>query len=270
MTRRCTSSTRPAASRARSSTATPRSRPGRLPAIASSIGATPEVSAICSRSPRLAAQRVPLTNDSAIDWSPVWSPDGRDVYFSSDRGGAMNLWRMPVDPSTGKALGAPEPVTMGAQASSGLPSFSKDGKRLAFRSRDRLDQSVRDSVRSRHAQGGRAAPARLAHEHSRAQRRLAGRDARGVLRHRRAAGGSVRRPARRGHAPRDRRCRRAIARRCSRRTASHWCSIPTAAGSGRRGSSAWMAAGCGNSGRRRGARCTRDVSARRSAGVLGQ
>ena len=80
-------------------------------------------------------ERVALTNDSAIDWSPVWSPDGHDVYFSSDRGGAMNLWRIPVDPATGRSTGAPEPVTMGAQASSALPSFSKDGKRLAFRSR---------------------------------------------------------------------------------------------------------------------------------------
>jgi Tol biopolymer transport system component len=79
--------------------------------------------------------RVPLTNDSAIDWSPVWSPDGGFVYFSSDRNGAMNLWRIAVDQASGKAEGAPEPITMGAQATAGLPSFSKDGRRLAFRSR---------------------------------------------------------------------------------------------------------------------------------------
>ncbi|MEZ5317791.1 MAG: protein kinase [Vicinamibacterales bacterium] len=79
--------------------------------------------------------RVALTDDAAIDWSPVWAPDGRHVYFSSDRGGAMNLWRIAVDPATGEPLGAPEPVTMGAQATASLPSFSKDGRRLAFRSR---------------------------------------------------------------------------------------------------------------------------------------
>jgi Tol biopolymer transport system component/serine/threonine protein kinase len=82
-----------------------------------------------------AGKRVALTNDSAIDWSPVWSPDGQYIYFSSDRGGAMNLWRMPVDATTGKSVGAPEPVTMGAGATAALPSFSKDGKRIAFRSR---------------------------------------------------------------------------------------------------------------------------------------
>ena len=79
--------------------------------------------------------RVALTNDPAIDWSPVWSPDGRYAYFASERGGSMNLWRIAVDQDTGTPLGDPEPVTMGAQASAALPSFSKDGTRLAFRSR---------------------------------------------------------------------------------------------------------------------------------------
>ena len=70
-----------------------------------------------------------------IDWSPVWSPDGKFIYFSSDRGGAMNLWRIAVDASSGRAQGAPEPVTAGVQAAAGLPRFSKDGSRLVFRSR---------------------------------------------------------------------------------------------------------------------------------------
>ena len=80
-------------------------------------------------------QRVALTNDSAIDWCPVWSPDGQEVYFASDRGGARNLWRIAVDPSSGNPLGEPEAVTLGAQATAGLPSFSKDGRRLVFRSK---------------------------------------------------------------------------------------------------------------------------------------
>jgi Tol biopolymer transport system component len=76
-----------------------------------------------------------LTSDKAIDWSPVWSPDGKFVYFSSDRGAAINLWRMAVDESTGQPSGDPEPVTAGVQASAALPRLSKDGSRLAFRSR---------------------------------------------------------------------------------------------------------------------------------------
>jgi Tol biopolymer transport system component len=76
-----------------------------------------------------------VTDDPAIDWSPVWSPDGRFVYFSSDRGGAMNLWRIAVDESSGRPRGAPEPVTAGVQASAGLPRLSRDGSRLVFQSR---------------------------------------------------------------------------------------------------------------------------------------
>jgi eukaryotic-like serine/threonine-protein kinase len=79
--------------------------------------------------------RVAVTQDSAIDWSPVWSPDGRFIYFSSDRGGAMNIWRIAVDESSGRPLASPEPVTAGVQASAALPRFSRDGSRLAFRSR---------------------------------------------------------------------------------------------------------------------------------------
>jgi Tol biopolymer transport system component/tRNA A-37 threonylcarbamoyl transferase component Bud32 len=87
--------------------------------------------------PRDGGSRVAITNDGAIDWSPVWSPDGKYVYYSSDRGGAMNLWRIAVDESSGAASGQPEPVTNGVQAWASLPRFSRDGSRLAFRSRVR-------------------------------------------------------------------------------------------------------------------------------------
>src|SRR4030095_11022834 len=78
--------------------------------------------------------RVPVTQDAAIDWSPVWSPDGRFIYFSSDRGGAMNLWRIAVDQSSGRPQGTAEPVTAGVGASAGIPRFSRDGSRLPLRS----------------------------------------------------------------------------------------------------------------------------------------
>ncbi len=79
--------------------------------------------------------RVAVTEDVALDWSPVWAPDGRFIYFSSDRGGAMSLWRIAVDPATGQPQGSPEAVIAGVQASAAMPSFSKDGTRIAFRSR---------------------------------------------------------------------------------------------------------------------------------------
>ena len=42
---------------------------------------------------------VAVTNDAAYDWNPVWSGDY--VYYSSDRSGSMNLWRVPIDEETG-------------------------------------------------------------------------------------------------------------------------------------------------------------------------
>ena len=78
-------------------------------------------------------ERVALTSDPAIDWNPRWSADGRSVYFASDRGGAMNIWRLAVDPGSGRAIGAPEPVTASVTGAD-QPSLSRDGGRMVFRS----------------------------------------------------------------------------------------------------------------------------------------
>ncbi len=48
---------------------------------------------------------VPVTQDAAFDWNPVWGPDGSTLYFLSNRDGAMNLWRVPIDEATGRPLG---------------------------------------------------------------------------------------------------------------------------------------------------------------------
>ena len=55
---------------------------------------------------------VQLTNDRALDWNPVWSPDGKYLYFSSDRDGTMNLWRIPMDEHRGVAAGPLESVPL--------------------------------------------------------------------------------------------------------------------------------------------------------------
>jgi len=76
-------------------------------------------------------QPVAVTQDAHIDWNPVWSPDGGHLYFSSDRAGSMNLWRVPVEEKSGKVLGPPEPMTT-PSPDSGHLSFSRDGRRLAY------------------------------------------------------------------------------------------------------------------------------------------
>lgn len=76
---------------------------------------------------------VPVTSDVAIDWNPVWSPDGRFLYFSSDRAGSMNLWRVAIDEETGRVLRDPEALATPALFA-GHISVSADGRRLAFAS----------------------------------------------------------------------------------------------------------------------------------------
>ena len=52
---------------------------------------------------------VNVTKDAALDWSPAWSADGKFLYFCSDRGGAMNVWKIAL--SAGRPAGAPQAVT---------------------------------------------------------------------------------------------------------------------------------------------------------------
>jgi eukaryotic-like serine/threonine-protein kinase len=73
----------------------------------------------------------PVTNDEALDWNPVWAPDGRHLYFASERGGTMNLWRVPIDERSGDLRGAFEPVTTPSAYSQHL-SFARNGRRLAY------------------------------------------------------------------------------------------------------------------------------------------
>ena len=75
----------------------------------------------------------PVTSDSATDWNPIWSPDGNYLYFASDRGGSMNLWRVPIDEASGKTRGEPEPITTPAPYFA-HPSLSSDGKRIVYTS----------------------------------------------------------------------------------------------------------------------------------------
>ena len=72
-----------------------------------------------------------LLTDGARNWSATWSPDGRFVYYSSDRGGSMNLWRLPVNEVSGRARGAPEQVTTPATFLA-HPVIGGDGSRIAY------------------------------------------------------------------------------------------------------------------------------------------
>jgi Tol biopolymer transport system component len=78
---------------------------------------------------------VAVTDDAPLDWSPAWSPDGRFLYFSSSRGGTMNLWRVPIDEASGRTRGTPEAVTT-PSLWSGQASLSHDGSEIVFATLD--------------------------------------------------------------------------------------------------------------------------------------
>jgi len=72
---------------------------------------------------------VALSDGRTNDWSPSWSPDSRSVFFTSNRGGVMDLWRQPVA-SDGSSAGTAERLTTGLEVAS--IALSKDGTRLAY------------------------------------------------------------------------------------------------------------------------------------------
>jgi Tol biopolymer transport system component/predicted Ser/Thr protein kinase len=66
-----------------------------------------------------------LTFDLREGSWPVWTPDGRDLLFSSARAGSRTLWQLRPDG------GAPQPLTTGA-GEDDEPAISRDGTRLLF------------------------------------------------------------------------------------------------------------------------------------------
>ena len=71
-----------------------------------------------------------LTDDLFEDLDPTWSADGDEVFFSSQRGGGMNLWRIGVD-RDGSPVGPPRQVTTGAGEDLNA-AVAPDGERIAF------------------------------------------------------------------------------------------------------------------------------------------
>ncbi len=69
-----------------------------------------------------------IAQSSSIDTEPVFTADGRTIYFVSDRGGSPQIYRV------GLAGGNPERVTFGGSYNIS-PALSPDGRWLAYVSR---------------------------------------------------------------------------------------------------------------------------------------
>jgi len=74
---------------------------------------------------------IALTSDPPYDWNPVWSADGSQLYFLSNRGGGPNLWRLSVDPASGRATGAATGVVLPTEFAA---SATRGGERWIFAS----------------------------------------------------------------------------------------------------------------------------------------
>ena len=55
----------------------------------------------------------------------IWTPDGKNVAYTADRNGAVNIWLQPADGS-----GSPEPLTKIREGALFPEAFSPDGKQL--------------------------------------------------------------------------------------------------------------------------------------------
>jgi eukaryotic-like serine/threonine-protein kinase len=89
---------------------------------------------ICTM-PVVGGTPVKVVDDAYYNWSPVWSQDGKFLYFASNRGGSMNLWRVAMDERSGEVLGSPAPITTPSEWSA-LPSFSRDGYHMIYATDD--------------------------------------------------------------------------------------------------------------------------------------
>ena len=70
---------------------------------------------------------VRLTEDSATDWLPSWSPDGSKIVFQSNRDGVGEVFVM-------NANGSDERNITNHPAMDGWPTWSPDGSKIAFQS----------------------------------------------------------------------------------------------------------------------------------------
>lgn len=67
-----------------------------------------------------------MTNGAAVDGLPAWSPDGKSIAFSSDRGGNAQLYLLPVDGGEARQL------TQFKRGIGGGIAWSPDGGQIAF------------------------------------------------------------------------------------------------------------------------------------------
>src|SRR5262249_37641671 len=80
-----------------------------------------------------AGELVRVTAEPTDDLNPLWSPDGRWIFYTSERGGVRNIYRKPAN-----GTGAPEAV-LTSNEDLNLEDISSDGRFLVFNARNKRD-----------------------------------------------------------------------------------------------------------------------------------
>ena len=74
-------------------------------------------------------EAVAVTDGTTGEWSPMWSADGRTLFFLSNRGGSVDLWQQRIT-EEGLPDGEPRPLTVGVGMRAA--ALSADGRTLAY------------------------------------------------------------------------------------------------------------------------------------------
>jgi Tol biopolymer transport system component len=84
---------------------------------------------------------ISISEDETTDREPFWSPDGKRLFFISDRDGFRCIWFRPIDPQTGRPSGPAVAyahfhhsgeLLAGPKASTGSIGFTATNKDLVF------------------------------------------------------------------------------------------------------------------------------------------
>ena len=85
-----------------------------------------------------------VTDGSGMDSWPFWSPDGRLLYFLSERDGSRCVWAQPLDHATKQPVGLPISVLHIHSARRSLLTSRSAGEMGMSLTRDALVFSMRE------------------------------------------------------------------------------------------------------------------------------